>query len=95
MFHIILIAACLGVLFGYVTPMIAYARASPTSPDKYGYYDWETLSSARKPLSDLSASILTQPVINFKVATASFGGIYTETSKNGLNPYIGSVDPEA
>jgi hypothetical protein len=94
-FHVILIAALLGVLFGYVTPLIAYARASPTSPDKYSYYDWETLSSGRKPLSDLSANVLSQPIINFKIATASFGGIYTESSKSGLNPYIGSVDPEA
>jgi hypothetical protein len=94
-FHIILIAAILGVLFGYATPLLAYARASPSNPDKYSYYDWQTLSSARKPLSDLSGSILQQPIINFKIATAAFGGIYTEESRNGLNPYIGTVDPEA
>jgi hypothetical protein len=94
-FHIILIAAILGVLFGYAVPLLAYARAAPSNPDKYTYYDWETLSSARKPLSDLSGAILQQPIINFKIATAAFGGIYTEESRNGLNPYIGTVDPEA
>jgi hypothetical protein len=94
-FHIILIAAILGVLFGYAVPLLAYARSSPSNPDKYPYYDWQTLSSARKPLSDLSGTILQQPIINFKIATAAFGGIYTEESKNGLNPYIGTVDPEA
>lgn len=94
-FHIILVVACLGVLFGYVTPLLAYARAAPSSPDKYTYYDWQTLSTNRKPLSELPEATLAQPVINFKIATATFGGIYTEESRGGLNPYIGTVDPEA
>lgn len=94
-FHVILIAALLGVLFGYVTPLLAYTRSSASSPEHYSYYDWQTLSTGRKSVADLPAATLAQPIINFKIATATFGGIYTEPSRSGLNPYIGSVDPEA
>lgn len=94
-FHIIIIAALLGVLFGYVTPMLAYTLSSSSNPDSYSYYDWQTLSTGRKSIADLPDATLDQPIINFKIATAAFGGIYTEPSRSGLNPYIGSVTPEA
>jgi len=67
-------------------PLLVNTYVTPPQPKGGNGRDYEALKGNRKPL------VLTEdaPMVQFSVATANFGGIFTE---NG--PWIGTVHPEA
>jgi hypothetical protein len=76
--------------------VLGYTRSPPAFPTGWTTHDYDADKGKRKALSDyLTAKSLpdTTPMNQFSVATASFGGIYTEDM--GLNPWIGVVSPDA
>ena len=56
--------------------------------------DYDALKGSRQPITGLTGFDLTTPVNKFQVATANFGGIYTE-DPTLLNPWTGSTSSDA
>lgn len=69
--------------------------STPSSPKGALSMDYDAARTSRAPLTDLLADLKLDPtktaMINFKTATANFGGIFTEN----MDPWAGSVQPEA
>ena len=69
---------------------------SPTLPNGQSI---ETALVNRKSLADyltsVSANSTTTPMRQLTVATASYGGIFTEATAPPFRPYVGVVDPDA
>jgi len=76
---------------------LGLTRTTPTPPTGWNGRDYDADQGKRKSLRDYLAanSLPDSTAMNkFSVATASFGGIFTEDN-TGLNPWIGTVSPEA
>lgn len=74
--------------------LLSMTRHKPTPPKGWAAYDYDAGRINRKSLQQYATDNSipdTTPMIQFSVATANFGGIFTENA----NPWIGSVDPEA
>ena len=91
--------AVLCICFAFI-PMLKYTLVTPSvSPGWYGR-DYDADQNTRGSLTDLintgtSGITLDTPMTQLSVATANYGGIYTEDSGFfGLNPWIGHVDPD-
>jgi len=76
---------------------LGLTRTTPTPPTGWNGRDYDADQGKRKSLREyLTSKNLpdSTPMNQFSVATASFGGIFTE-NPSGLNPWIGAVSPEA
>lgn len=70
------------------------ALSTPTPPKGWAAYDYDAGRIGRKSLQQYSIDNNipdTTPMVKFSVATANFGGIFTED----VNPWLGSVNAEA
>lgn len=90
MFVAISTAITLGILW-YNT--IYAPRTQPNGAPGHDYSVVRT-GTVSDYLTSQSKTTTTTPMLSLQVATASFGGIFTE-DLTALNPYIGTVDPEA
>ncbi len=89
-FIVFIIAMC-------VIALISNTRSAPVPPKGWATLDYEAAQAGRKSLTDyLSANKLDDktPMNQFHVATAGFGGIFTEDIRL-LSPWIGTVSPDA
>jgi len=84
--HVFCAIAILLFVVSYLIPLLVKTYVTPSHPKGGNGRDYEALKGNRKSL------VLTEdaPMVQFSVATANFGGIFTE---NG--PWIGTVHPEA
>ena len=100
-----LIAFMLLVIIVCVSTLLNNTRVTPTPPK--GYLDYNALQMNRRPFADMIITTNAQtnnpapkmypdstPMSLFQVATANFGGIFTETN-SWLNPWLGSVSTDA
>ncbi len=86
------------VLVAVIVPcavLLGQTVSTPKQPKGWVSMDYDAARSARAPLTDLMSTLNVDPtktpMINFKTATANFGGIFTEN----MDPWAGSVQPEA
>lgn len=105
---LMLVGFALFVITIWSALVLGFTVAAPTPPKGWGAGldangpgpgDYEAAVGRRKPIAAYFAEIgvakdSTVPMVNFSVATANFGGIYTE-NRGGLNPWIGSVSADA
>ena len=103
-----LIAFIVLVIIVSVSTLLNNTRVTPSPPTGYGSIDYEANQGTRKGFNTMITSTSNPDPINsaattypdstpmslFQVATANFGGIFTEPS-NSLNPWLGSVNTEA
>jgi len=86
-----ILICCLAALLGYTV-------SSPPTLKGAGGRDYDALQGGRRSLQDYCTSknidIKTTPMVAFSVATANFGGIFTET-QSLLQPWTGSVHSDA
>jgi hypothetical protein len=96
LFHLFVsIIILVGIILMAVT--LGQTRTTPTPPIGWNGRDYDADQGKRKSLREyLTSKSLpdSTPMNQFSVATASFGGIFTE-NPSGLNPWIGAVSPEA
>ena len=74
--------------------LLSNTTTAPTPPTGSAGRDYDALQVTRRPLTDISGIDLTKPMINCKVLTANFGGIYTENPAL-LSPWNGTVSADA
>lgn len=81
-----------------LSTMLGSALVKPAAPKGWTTIDYDAAQGARDSLTNYlknnEISADTTPMSQFSVATANFGGIFTE-SISFTNPWIGSVSPEA
>jgi hypothetical protein len=92
------------VFFLTIFIMIIYLSltlATPSFPKGwYNVPDYDAAKGARKSIADYMASTnppldpTKTPMMKFTIATANFGGVFTEDI-GGISPYIGTVHPDA
>ena len=92
------IAALVVVVLSVVSSLLTNTLAAPTPPKGWGTIDYETSQISRDTLLNYMAAnnldVNKVPMNQFHVATANFGGIFTENIGN-LSPWIGSVSADA
>lgn len=96
LFHAI-IAIIVLVIVSVWASRLSKTLNAPTPPAGAIGRDYDTLASQRQPLSAyMSANNIpdSTPMVDFQVATANFGGIFTEPI-GYMNPWIGTVSPDA
>ena len=92
-----LLAFLVIIIIGCVIAILSNTTIAPVPSKGWASTDYEAIQNGRKSLSDyISANNVDDktPMNQFHVATASFGGIFTEDIKL-LNPWIGSASPDA
>jgi hypothetical protein len=94
-------AYVMAVLVFFVTlAMITYMTnvlKTPAQPQGWGTLNYDAVNVGRGALEDYLPTIgkdLNTPMHTLQVATANFGGIFTENA-GGLSPYTGSVSADA
>jgi hypothetical protein len=96
-FHIFL-AFCVFITLSVLLVYLTLTRTNTSSlPTGWAKMDYNALKGARKSLSDyLTDNQIpdSTPITQFAIATANFGGIFTEDMKL-LEPWIGSVSADA
>jgi len=95
-FHL-LIAGFVCVIIAFSIMTIMSTSRTPSSPVGAIGRDYDALISTRQPLSNYltaSGTAGTVPMVQFQVATANFGGIFTE-KRSLTNPWTGTVSPDA
>jgi len=97
LFHAI-VAALVLIVYSTLSTLMTNTLHAPTPPIGWADRDYDADQSKRATLSDyMTANNLspdTTPMNKFSVATANFGGIFTE-SIGLLRPWIGSASAEA
>lgn len=90
------IGACALIVVICVCILLSNTTTTPVSPKgtTTPSRDYDALKGARQPITSLVGFDPTTPMNKFQVATANFGGIFTE-DLTLLNPWIGSANPEA
>ena len=98
---VLLLVAFLAALMMIVMAVyFGVTHQSPAAPKGWADRDYDALQNSRQSLTDYMAAQSpaidpsTRPMLSLSVATAGFGGIYTEDI-GGLRPWIGSVSPDA
>lgn len=98
---VILLFVLIAIVFICVfASMIGLTRVAPAAPKGWNNYrDYDADQNTRGSLTDLintgtSGITLDTPMVQLSVATANYGGIFTEAGTL-LNPWNGRVDPEA
>jgi hypothetical protein len=103
-----LIAFIVLVIIVSVSTLLSNTRVTPSPPTGYGSIDYEANQGTRKEFNTMITSASNPAPLNpapttypdstpmslFQVATANFGGIFTEPN-NSLNPWLGSVNTAA
>lgn len=89
--------AVLLILVGCIMTIVKATR-QPSIPQGWNKMNYAGSIAARKPVTSLVGFQPTTPMVNFSVATANFGGIYTEPSSSyfgtNTNPWLGTVSTE-
>lgn len=70
---------------------------TPSPPQGWATYNYDSLKLSRSSLTEYLTTKNQNtdvPIIKLQIATANFGGIFTE-SIGAMSPYIGSVSPDA
>lgn len=95
-FHFV-IAACGIVIIIFAITTLTNTVKTPSSPAGAIGRDYDAMAPQRQSLAAyMSANNIpdTTPMVQFQIATANFGGIFTE--QIGMtNPWIGTVSPDA
>ena len=81
-------------VIGLCASLLRKTLSTPTQPIGWASYDYDAARVNRKRLQDYVAANNipdTTPMVKFSIATANFGGIFTED----VDPWIGSVSAEA
>jgi hypothetical protein len=95
-----LIAFLALLMFAVLATLLGVTHSAPTAPKGWADRDYDAVQGARQSLTDAMAAQTppidptTKPMLACSVATASFGGIFTEDI-GGLRPWIGTVSPDA
>jgi hypothetical protein len=92
-----LLASIVFLIVILVITVLANTLSTPVPPKGWASLDYEAIQNGRKSLADyLVANNLDDktPMNQFSVATAGFGGIYTENI-GLMNPWIGTASPDA
>ena len=96
-FHIA-IAVLILVVISTVGTLLGNALSAPTPPKGWGQIDYDANQRTRDSLINYMAAnnlpVDSTPMNQFSVATANFGGIFTEPIST-LEPWIGSVSGDA
>ena len=95
-FHTVM-AALVTAYILYLMVVLSYTLVAPSEPRGWADMDYDALQGSRQTLAQyMRAKNLpdTTRMNSFSVATAGFGGIFTEDI-DWVNPWIGSVSPEA
>lgn len=95
-FHFGIAVAALIVIIMVIVILTNTTRV-PAAPTGAISLDYDARMSSRQSLTAyLSANSIadTTPMVQFQIATANFGGIFTE-NMNPLSPWIGTVSPDA
>ena len=95
-FHSV-IAALVVIVLILVIVLMSNTLVTPDKPRGWADKDYDALQGSRKSLVTYMAENKipdTTPMNRFTVATANFGGIFTEDIRL-LSPWIGTVSPEA
>jgi hypothetical protein len=95
-FHFVIAAIVIGILAHVMTTLVNTTR-TPTPLTGWGTHDYDAEKGARASLAAyLQENTIpdTTPMVQFSVATANFGGIFTE-DMGSTNPWLGTVSPEA
>lgn len=87
------------VLIVVYSTMIGITVSTPADPKGGNGRDYDADQNTRGSITDFinasnGAVTLDTPMVQLSVATANYGGIFTEAG-SALNPWIGHVDPEA
>jgi len=79
-----------------ICSLLSNTISAPSAPvgTKVPKRDYEALQVTRQPITDVSGYDPSGPMIQYQVATANFGGIYTE-DPGLLNPWSGTANPDA
>jgi hypothetical protein len=101
-FHTVIAVIIFGILMFFVNVLVN-VNTAPLFPT--GWNDrpsYEALIPTRKSLTDYAAGytptaadLTKTPMRLLTVATANYGGIFTEKMSPPFYPYVGTVDPEA
>lgn len=88
--------AAIFIIFVFI-PMIKVTLVTPSLSNGWGTRNYDADQNTRGSIQDLintgtSGITMDTPMVQLSVATANYGGIYTEPS--AYNPWIGHVDPE-
>jgi hypothetical protein len=95
-FHAIIVFLAI-ILLGCLIALLVNTTREPSAPIGWSDKNYDAIQGSRKSLVEYIASKSipdTTPMNHFAIATANFGGIYTEDMAL-LSPWIGRVDPEA
>lgn len=97
LFHLA-VAVLVLVVVAVTANLLTNTLVTPSAPKGWGTMDYDAAKGGRDSLTNYMAAngldVKTTPMNQFSVATANFGGIFTEST--GLtNPWIGSVNGEA
>ena len=86
------------IVLSALSTLLTTTLNTPASPKGWGVMDYDALQGTRDSLINYMASaglsVDTTPINQLTVATANFGGIFTE-SIGLLNPWVGSVNGDA
>jgi len=97
-FHVVILLVVIYILV-WACILINHTITTPDPPLGWYKRDYDADKIGRLSLTEYvkanaAAIPNTTPMIQFAVATACFGGIFTET-RNMYNPWLGNVNPEA
>ena len=96
-FHVAL-AAMVVIVLSTIGTLLGNALVKPTEPKGWGSIDYDASQRTRLSIVEYMAAndlpVDSTPMNQFSVATANFGGIFTEPIAL-LEPWIGSVSAEA
>lgn len=99
-FVIVFAAIAVFLIFFVFIPMITATIVTPSISKGWGSHDYDADQNTRMSLQDLintgtSGITIDTPMVQVSVATANYGGIYTEDSGfMGTNPWIGHVSTD-
>ena len=99
-FQFAIAASILGLFFGFTTLISRTLNAPSKQPTGWHTIDYDANKINRKPLHDYmnpsGGTVIpdTTPMVKFSVATANFGGIFTE-DMGFTRPWVGTVSPDA
>jgi hypothetical protein len=94
-FCIVVSVLAVGIYIGGIVGLY-YEQVTPAIPKGWGKTDYDAAQGARESLNTYMASkniSADTPMNQFTVATANFGGIFTEDMT--YSPWIGHVNPDA
>ena len=97
LFHLVIAIAVVLLIAFYAIPYIKNTVVTPSPPVGAIGLNYDATYTQRQSLkSYMAANSIpdSTPIVQFQVATANFGGIFTET-QGALSPWNGSVSPDA